>query len=166
MYPFLFTLLLLVPQGHTVDDIPKNAIPQTSPCADQPQNVEALEASFKKGRLPKPDEMTGSWVAIGFVGDLLSLNCDGVKRASRFEWVIVADGYAVGMDIIGTSHQKTTLKPIDGGSLALRVDFGGDYPPTYRCRLTERMTLACIFPGRGRSATPVGVEFKKMSTKQ
>ena len=68
----------------------------------------------------------------------------------------------VEMDIIGTYHQKALLKPDDHGSLSLPVDFEGDSIPVYRCRLTQRGTLACIFQGHGPG---IGVEFKKMQLK-
>ena len=64
-----------------MDDIPKNAVPQTSPCADQPRSMKELMAAFDKGRIPSPLEMTGSWVAIGYVGDgeTPSFNCKDRK---------------------------------------------------------------------------------------
>ena len=50
--------------------------------------------------------MTGSWVAIGFLGNAPSFNCNGVKRGPKFEWVIRANQYSVEMDIIGTTINK------------------------------------------------------------
>ena len=74
--------MLWLPRAQIVDDIPKNTVPQTSPCADQPRSMKELMAAFDKGRIPSPLEMTGSWVAIGYVGDgeTPSFNCDGVMR--------------------------------------------------------------------------------------
>ncbi len=90
-----------------------------------------LTESFAKGRIPLRREMTGSWVAIGYLGDTSSLNCDGVTRFQKFEWVILANQYSVEMDIIGTHHQKATFKQDNRGSLALPVDFEGDSTPPY-----------------------------------
>ena len=165
MHAFLFTLMLWSPRAQVVDDIPKNAVPQTSPCADQPRSMKELMAAFDKGRIPSPLEMTGSWVAIGYVGDgeTPSFNCNAVMRGPKFEWVIRANQYSVLMEIIGTTAQKTTLKPDTGGSLAMRVEFGGDTTPVYKCRLTQRKTLACIFRGPGGTT---GVQFKKIPLKQ
>src|SRR5262245_12990225 len=103
--------------------LPKNPVLQNRPCADQPRSIKQLMDAFDKGRIPLPRELTGSWVAIGLLGDTPSLNCDGVKRGQKFEWVILANQYSVEMDIIGTYHQKATLKQDNGGSLALPVDF-------------------------------------------
>ena len=161
MQAFLFTLMLWLPPVQTVNDIPKNAVPQNLPCSDQPRSMKELMAAFDKGRIPPPLEMTGSWVAIGFLGDgeTPSFNCNGVMRGPKFEWVIHANQYSIEMDIIGTTHQQRTLKADNGGSLVLQVDFGGDGIPPYKCRITDRKTLACILRARGGT---VGVEFKKM----
>lgn len=122
-------------------------------------------AAFDKGRIPPPLEMTGSWVAIGFLGDgeTPSFNCNGVMRGPKFEWVIRANQYSVSMDIIGTTEQKTTLKPDNSRSLAIPVAFGGDTAPVYKCRLTQRKALACVFHGPGGTT---GVEFKKIPLKE
>ena len=141
---------------------PKTSIPQNLPCADQPTSIKDLTASFDKGRMPSPLELSGSWVAIGFLDNAPSFNCNGVRRGPKFEWVIRANQYSVSMDIIGTTHQQRTLKADNDGSLALPVDFGGDGIPPYRCRLTDRKTLACILRARGGTTS---VELKKMPVK-
>jgi len=125
--------------------------------------MKELTESFDKGRIPSALEITGSWVAIGLFGDFTSFNCSGVTRGPKFEWVLRVNQYSVDMDILGTHPQKTTLKSDNGGSLALPVDFEGDSMPIYKCRLTQRRTLACIFHGPGGTA---GVEFKKVLLKQ
>ncbi len=49
---------------------------------------------------------------------------------------------------------------IDGRSFIFRVDFAADEgPDTYRCRLTQRDTLACF------DGPYSGAEFKKMTVK-
>lgn len=145
------------------DEVPKNASRQSLPCAGQPTTMNQLTESFNIGRIPSPAEMTGSWMAIGFLDRTPSFNCDGVKRLAKLQWVMLAHGYAAETDMIGTQHQKTSMTPDDNGSLILSINFGGDTAPEYRCRLTDRMTLACIF--QGRAAKPVGVEFKKISVR-
>src|SRR5207247_10015703 len=127
MHAFLFTLMLWSPRAQVVDDIPKNAVPQTSPCADQPRSMKELMAAFDKGRIPSPLEMTGSWVAIGYVGDAETprFNCNAVMRGPKFEWVISANEYSVSTVIIGTTAQKTTLKRDTGGRMPLREQFVG-----------------------------------------
>src|SRR5215475_12910619 len=135
---FCLAFLLWFPQQRaTVDDL-QHSIPQNLPCADQPRSMKELTESFDKGRIPSALEISGSWVAIGFLGDTTSFNCSGVTRGPKFEWVLHATQYSVDMDIIGTHHQETTLKPDNRGSLALPVDFEGDSVPVYKCRLTQR----------------------------
>ncbi|MGH9572298.1 MAG: hypothetical protein ACRD40_02040 [Candidatus Acidiferrales bacterium] len=116
-------------------------------------------SSFVKGRVPSAAELTGTWVGIGFVGHYVSLNCAGVKRSGKFEWVMIADGYAVEIDMIGSYSQKAAFKLDRKGNLALPVDFEGDEVPIYRCRLTPRKTLARFV---GTPPNVDGVEFKKM----
>jgi hypothetical protein len=148
-------------------EIPRNSIPQNSPCADQPKSLKELTASFNKGRLPFATEVSGSWVAIGFVGDGWSannpsLNCTGVKRGKKFEFVMVANRYSIELDAIGMTYPQTvTMEPDHRGSLQFPVDFAGDHLPVYRCRLTQRQTLACLVAIYGQ-----GVEFKKMPVEE
>ena len=141
------------------DSISRNGIPQYSPCTAQPRSVKELGNSFAKGRIPSPVDLTGTWVAIGFLGASTSLNCTGVKRGQKFEWVMIAKRYSVEIDMIGSYSQKTAFKPDREGNLALAVDFEGDDIPIYRCRLTQRNTLACLI---GAPPREDGVEFKKM----
>jgi len=87
-----------------------------------------------------------------------SLNCSGVKRASKFEFVLVAVGYSVELHAIGMTYpQKVMMRPDHKGSVEFPVDFGADEgPETYRCRLTTRGTLACLVDAYR------GSEFKRM----
>ena len=160
-----FALLLSFPQQRdALDDVPMHSVPQNLPCADQPKTIRQLTESFGKSRIPSPGEISGSWVAIGFLGETPSFNCNGVTRGSRFEWVMFVNQYSVEIDMIGMNHhQKTTLKPDNRGSLAVPVEFGGDTVPVYKCRLTQRNTLACMFRGPGGTS---GVEFKKIPVKR
>ena len=167
MYRLLGIVLLLwvTQQRNTVDNVPRHSTPQNLPCSDQPRSMNELVEAYDKGRIPSPLEMNGSWVASGFVGDseTPSFNCNGVTRGPKFEWVMHANQYSVSMEIIGVGVQKRTLKPDNDGSLAIPVAFGGDSTPVYKCRLTLRKTLACVFHGPGGTT---GVEFKKIPVQQ
>ena len=159
----LFALLAsgcLPPLGaQSSEEMPRNGIPQYSPCSDQPTSIRELMSSFAKGRVPSAAELTGTWVAIGWVGSYVSLNCAGVKRGKKFEWVMLANGYSIEIDMIGSYSQKATSRVDRKGNLTLPVDFEGDELPVYRCRLTRRKTLACLV---GTLPSIDGVEFKKM----
>jgi hypothetical protein len=140
--------------------LPRDSIPQYSPCPDQPKSFRELSDSFAAGRLPSASEITGSWVLIGIWvhnGSGPDLNCNGITRGPKFEWVLVAKGYSVEVDAIGTNHQTTTFKPDNRGNLTFSVDFEGDYAPSFRCRMTQRNTLACL-----GSPYYDGLEFKRM----
>jgi hypothetical protein len=150
------------PPTSASDEIPRNSIRQNAPCPDQPKSLKELAESFTKGRTPSASEVSGTWVAIGFVGEQSSLNCNGVVRNKTFEWVMVANQYSIEIDMIGTHLQTTSLTPDNRGSASLEVDFEGDSLPVYRCRLTKRKTLACFL---GEHAWTTGVEFKKISIK-
>lgn len=149
------------------NEIPHGSIPQNSPCVNQPKSLKELEASFDKGRVPLATEVSGSWVAIGFVGSGYSdnnpsLNCTGVKRGKKFEFVLVADRYSTELDAIGMTYPQTVvMEPDHRGSVRFPVDFDGDNLPVYRCRLTERRTLACLVAVYGQ-----GVEFKKLPVEE
>jgi hypothetical protein len=142
--------------------LPLHSVPQHSPCVNQPKTLNELAQSFLAGHLPAASETTGSWVAIGLFNDSATLNCMGLKRSNKFEWAMIANRYSVEIDMIGSHSQTTTFKPGTRNSLGLVVDFEGDSLPVYRCRLTNRQTLACLL-----GDSPVaGAEFKKMSIKQ
>jgi hypothetical protein len=151
--------------GENPDEVSGNLAPQNLPCADQPKSLKELKNIFNAARFPSPSEVNGNWAAIGFVYghpyQKNSLNCAGVKRGSKFEWVILANGYSIEVDAIGTYNQTTILKPDNKGSVTFSMDFEGDSTPVYRCRITDRGTLACL-----GSAYGDGVEFKKMVVKQ
>jgi hypothetical protein len=146
-------------------EVPRNSTPQNLPCANQPRTLTELTASFDKGRQPLATEVNGSWVAIGFVGgsiDIPSLNCTGVKRGDKFEFVIVANRYSLELDAIGMTYSQTVImEPDHKGSAQFPVDFAGDNVPIYRCRLTPRKTLACLVDMYHQ-----GVEFKRMLVRE
>lgn len=148
----------------TLDDavsqeIPRYSTPQDMPCSDQPRSIEELVAAFDRGHMPEPSQVNGTWVAIGLVDDSPRLNCTGVTRGKVFEWVMLADHYSIEIDMIGMFLQTTRMTPDDQQSVTLLVDFGGDSMWEYRCRLTDRGTLACLY---GRGDWIRGVEFKMM----
>lgn len=90
--------------------------------------------------------------------DYPSLNCNGVRRGGKFEFVMVANQFSIELDAIGMSYAQTVkAKPDRAGSVEFPVDFDGDNLPVYRCRVTQRGTLACLVAVYGQ-----GVEFKKM----
>jgi len=143
--------------------IPRDSVAQNLPCFDQPTSFREFSESFAAGRLPSPSEVTGSWALIGLwvhKDSRPSLNCEGITRGPKFEWTLVANGYSVGFDAIGTTHQAMTLKVDGNRSVTFSVSFGGDYTPSFRCRLTGRNTLACL-----GSPYYDAVEFKKFLPK-
>jgi hypothetical protein len=152
--------------GHqTSNEVPTNQIQQRSPCADQSKSRSELARSFDKGRIPSPSEITGSWVSIGNFGqavikgkERVDLDCSGLKRENTFEEVLVMKAYVVEPYVIGTPYpEPTTLDRDKAGSLSFLHEFGGDASPVYRCRLTQRGTLACLI-----DVYRAGSEFKKM----
>ena len=155
------------------ESVPANPTPQNSPCSDQPRSLSQLTASFHKGRAPLAKELTGVWVEIGtfdygmqVVDDEVpphfrSLNCTGIMRGKMFEFAITdtSSAYVMEMHPVGSSAVwRERMEPDPKGS---SVDFSlcsdGDCSgkTVYRCRLTQRGTLACI-NGKG------GNEFRKM----
>jgi hypothetical protein len=155
--PKLFILILLLPlfavasmcQSSSAGDqqVPKDSIPQYLPCTDQPKSFTELSGSFAAGRLPLPSDVTGSWALIGIwvhKDSRPDLNCNGVKRGQKIEWILIAHGYSVEVNAIGTNRQTTIFKTDDKGNLTFSINLEGDFVPTFRCRLTRRNTLACL----------------------
>jgi hypothetical protein len=148
------------------EEVPRDSVPQNVPCVGQPKSRRELAASFQQARFPLTSQITGTWVEIGDVSndpsEPLSLNCSGVERGSKFEFALVASGYAVELHAIGMTYpQKVTMEPDHKGSVKFPVDFSADEgPDTYHCRLTKRGTLACLANAYS------GVEFKKMTVQQ
>ena len=66
-----FCLCLAAVLGSTVaavsQELPRYSTPQDVPCPDQPRSVRELVDAFDRGQMPEPSQVTGTWVAIGFV---------------------------------------------------------------------------------------------------
>ncbi len=45
------------------EEVPRDSVPQNTPCVGQPKSRRELAASFQQGRLPEASEITGTWVA-------------------------------------------------------------------------------------------------------
>jgi hypothetical protein len=85
-----------------------------------------------------------------------------MRRGSKFEFVLIANGYSLELHAIGMgSPQKVMIEPDHKRSIEFReLDFGGEGTlDNYRCRITNRETLACLL-GSYR-----GAEFKKITIK-
>lgn len=152
------------------EEPPKYSVPQDAPCAGQPRSLSELAVAFRDGHLPSPSETTGDWVEIGDFSDRPTpwpkfryLNCSGLMRRNKFDFVLVANGYSVELHVIDMyGPQTVAMEPDHEGSVEFpEVYFGGEGPTSnYRCRLTQRGTLACLW---GRFA---GTEFKRMAVEK
>ena len=141
------------------EGIPIHDVPQYLPCRDQTRSFKALSDSFRTGHLPSRSEISGSWVLVGFwlyKDSHPDLNCAGIMRGRIFEWVMLADGYSLGVDMAG-NYLKSAFEPDRTGSLKFTIDLQGDTNPVFQCRLTQRRTLVCL-------GTPYysGIELKKI----
>ena len=131
---------------HSHEEIPLYSVPQYLPCPGQTNTFSKLSNSFSAGHLPSRSEVTGAWVLIGFwlyQDSHPDLNCAGIMRGKIFEWVMLAQGYSLGIDIAGT-NQSSAFAPGQRQDLIVAVDLGGDASPTLRCRLTQRQNLVCL----------------------
>lgn len=146
-------------------EIPRDSVPQNSPCANQPKSFKEVTVAFDKGQLPSASEVTGSWVEIGFFGQdgqVRNMNCAGITRGKVFEFVIAANQYSLTLHAVGMGvAQKTKMQPDNKGSVQFPVDFGGDASPVYRCRISRPNTLTCLNAVYGE-----GIEFKKMLVRE
>ena len=105
-----------------------------------------LYDSFSAGRLPSPSEVTGSWVLVGFwlyKDSHPDLNCAGIMRGKTLEWVMLAQGYSLGVEMAG-AFGTSKFELGHSQDLTLALDLGGDASPLLRCRLTQRNTLVCL----------------------
>jgi hypothetical protein len=146
------------------EPIPRERIPQDSPCSDQPKSLSELTASFNKGKAPSVKEEVGTWVSIGEFDTRIrphyrSLNCTGVIRGKKFEFAMIGDerhAYVIELHAIGYEVQRLRMEPNHKGSVAFSVDLLADgAQDVFTCRLTNRGTLACVDTDRG-------VEFKRL----
>ena len=154
------TILSIAAARQGSDEVPHNSIRQTSPCGNQARSFKDLMASFDKGRVPSPKEVGGTWVLIGlwlYKNSQPDLNCKGLNRGRKLEWVMIAKGYSIEFDSIGGEPEMTSLKPDHKGNLTFSVEFGGESSPVFRCRLTVSRSLVC-----SGSTYYQGAEFKKV----
>lgn len=135
----------------------QDTAPVQESCPGYAMSLGELETAFDSGRLPLAEEMTGPWVAIGFVDDSPNVDCAGVTRQGVYEWVMTADQLVMEIDMIGMPLQHRDMTLADDHWI-LPVDFGGDNLSNYRCRLAERATLICLL---GRDTYLSGMEFKR-----
>ncbi len=141
------------------EEISKHSVPQYLPCRGQTKTFGKLSDSFSAGHLPSRSEITGSWVLIGFwlyKDSHPDLNCAGITRGKILDWVMLAQGYSLMIDMAGT-NQTSTFEIGPRQDLTVALDLGGDSSPVLRCRITERQTLVCL----GDSYYS-GLEFRKM----
>jgi hypothetical protein len=142
------------------DEVPRDSIHQSFPCGNQARSFKGLMASFDKGRVPSPKGVSGTWVLVGlwlYKNSEPDLNCKGLNRGRKLEWVIIAKGYSIEFDSIGDEPQITSLKPDQQGNLTFSVGFGGEGSPVFRCRRTVSDSLVCF-----GSTYYQGAEFKKI----
>jgi hypothetical protein len=142
------------------DEVPRDSIHQSFPCGNQARSFNGLMESFDKGRVPSPKGVSGTWVLVGlwlYKDSEPDLNCKGLNRGRKLEWVIIAKGYSIEFDSIGDEPQITSLKPDHEGNLTFSVGFGGESSPVFRCRRTVSGSLIC-----SGSTYYQGAEFKKM----
>jgi hypothetical protein len=144
-------------QSH--EEIPLYSVPQYLPCPGQTNTFSKLNNSFSGGHLPSRSEVTGSWVLIGswlYRDSHPDLNCAGIMRGKIFEWVMLAQGYSLGIDIAGT-NQTSAFELGRRQDLTVAMDLGGDTSPVIRCRLTPRHSLVCL-----GDTYYSGLEFRKI----
>jgi hypothetical protein len=89
------------------------AMASQSPCPGQPKSFPALVRAFEVAQFPAASALKGMWAKIG---DLFkdepsynTLNCSGIRRAGKFDFVIVADGYTASLQAVGTYSQRITM---------------------------------------------------------
>ena len=127
-------------------EVPMHSAPQYLPCPGQTKTFSKLSSSFSGGHLPSRSEVTGTWVLIGFWLHRDShpdLNCAGIMRGQIFEWVMLAQGYSLRIDMAGTS-QTSAFELGRRQDLTVAMDLGGDNSPVLRCRLTNYDSLVCL----------------------
>src|SRR5690349_13909260 len=117
-----------------------------------------LKRAFAQGRVPSATQLTGAWVAIGDFAQTSGprgdesdkVDCIGLKTydAGPFESVLLVKDYSVEPRIVANEWNTETRQVFkrDGPRRSITFDlgFGGDASAYYRCRLTQRTTLACL----------------------
>lgn len=78
-------------------------------------------------------------------------------RGKVLEWVMLADGYSLEIDMVGTYHQRSEFKRDGENGFKFTIDLGGDASPVFQCRISRHQTLLCL-------GTPYysGLQFTKM----
>jgi hypothetical protein len=143
----------------SIKEIPIHSVPQYLPCPGQTKTFRKLSDSFSAGHLPSQSEVTGSWVLTGFWLHRDShpdLNCAGIMREKILEWVMLAQGYTLGIDMAGT-YQTSAFELGQRHDLMVALDLGGDASPLLRCRLTHHHGLVCL-----GDTYYSGLEFRKI----
>jgi len=131
---------------------------------------------FDQGRVPSPAQLTGSWVTIGDFSlpsgpgfkEYDHIDCAGLKygderfglKTQTLREVLLVDGYSVEPRMVGNEWNRGDRQAFkrDGRrSITFGLRLGGDASAYYRCRLTQRGTLACLV-----EPYYSGVEFMKM----
>lgn len=146
-------------------DVPMYATPVLKPCKDQPCTKDAFVSSYLRSRAPTRSDLTGAWVAIGIgYGSIPrpDLNCTGLVRGTSgvFESVLVPQHDSVEVDMIGMDFYRIPLSFHQNGELLLPIEEGSDYPINFKCRLTNRRTLACLTATTGEFIE--GREYRQM----
>jgi hypothetical protein len=77
-------------------------------------------------------------------------------RGNIFEWVMLAQGHSLGIDMAG-ANQTSAFELGPRQDLTLALDLAGDTSPVLRCRMTQRNRLVCL-GGTYYS----GLEFRKI----
>jgi hypothetical protein len=173
--PLLHVSAQQAPSAATPEEpLPRERIPQDSPCANQPRSLSELTDSFNKGRVASVSELKGTWVEIGDFDNgprshYRSLNCTGIMRGKKFEFAMISESYDWVMELhaIGYEIQRLRMEPNHKSSMEFSVDLLADgAEEVYTCRLTQRGTLACVdvMTGWGikRKDPTSGEEFKRM----
>jgi hypothetical protein len=127
-------------------EIPTHSVPKYLPCPHQVRSFSELSHSFAFGHLPSQSEITGSWVLIGswlYRDSKPDLNCAGIMRGKVLEWVMLAQGYSLGVSMAGT-YLTSAFEPERRQDLTFTIDLGGESNPVLRCRLTHRHSLVCL----------------------
>jgi len=162
--------LLAQPPAKTAESSPRQ-----SGCAVS-HTLAELKQVFAQGRVPSALELTGSWMTIGDFSlpsgpgfkEYDRVDCAGLKygddrfqlRTQTLQEVLLVEGYSVEPRIVGNewnTGNRQTFKRDGRRSVTFDLGLGGDASAYYRCRLTQRGTLACLV-----EPYYSGVEFMKM----
>jgi len=158
----------------TEESLPREPVPQNSPCPNQPTSLAALSEAFIKGRVPSAKDLKDTWVEIGSFDNgsrphRRSLNCTGIKWGKKFQFALIGQAYddVVEVHAVGYRVQRVRMEPDHKGSSQFSLDLDADgAEEVYTCRITQRGTLACVdfmrAPGYKKREASSGEEFKRM----